>query len=466
MNDNIFSQLKHELKLEYTYKLTRGKLPEKIYLQKDRYTIINFNQYKSHMFYKEINGTYYCGIYDNINNTYLKIYTRNGINNNIIEKSINLYTLDNTVIKQIYYIPLCVKLLGDPNNLRSISIDHIDINNMNDSINNLRWASCSEQNTNKTRKETIDEYDDWIYEYESKSYNSIDLLYKYLKNINTKINNITANRFRDQLQKSCKRGKLTYGLEIKRKIIELNDKGKEEWKELDPNLKLKQFKFISNYGRFGRKYNNLIIPRTMATDKVGYKRIKLKYLNTCIGVHYLVYKHFIGPIPDGYIVDHIDENKNNNHVSNLQIMTQSENISKTMVTNKDHKSTVNIIFENIKTKELLEFNTKRACADYLNISINVLNYKIKTTFNNIIIVNGIDYNITQTYKKDFHNKDVLSPKLVMKDKFGNIIKRFYSFKEVYRYYKQNGYTFSPETFKSKLNKNLEYNIPNIIWESV
>ena len=44
-------------------------------------------------------------------------------------------------------------------------------------------------------------------------------------------------------------------------------------------------------------------------------------------VHRLVYQTFIGDIPDDLQVNHIDENKENNHVGNLNLMTSKENIN-------------------------------------------------------------------------------------------------------------------------------------------
>lgn len=42
----------------------------------------------------------------------------------------------------------------------------------------------------------------------------------------------------------------------------------------------------------------------------------------------LVAEAFIGPIPEGYFVDHIDCNKEHNYVTNLQIITNSENVKR------------------------------------------------------------------------------------------------------------------------------------------
>lgn len=45
-------------------------------------------------------------------------------------------------------------------------------------------------------------------------------------------------------------------------------------------------------------------------------------------IHNLVAKIFIGEVPEGYIVDHIDNNPSHNYVTNLQIITLKENTQK------------------------------------------------------------------------------------------------------------------------------------------
>lgn len=61
----------------------------------------------------------------------------------------------------------------------------------------------------------------------------------------------------------------------------------------------------------------------------GYKMVLLRLLNQNgkrkrFYVHRLVAEHFIGEIPKGMVVNHIDYNKSNNCVSNLEIVTQAE----------------------------------------------------------------------------------------------------------------------------------------------
>lgn len=55
-------------------------------------------------------------------------------------------------------------------------------------------------------------------------------------------------------------------------------------------------------------------------DKNGYFRFN----DSNKLVHRWVAAKYIGPIPRGYVVHHIDRNKLNNNVDNLEIMSQEE----------------------------------------------------------------------------------------------------------------------------------------------
>lgn len=43
-------------------------------------------------------------------------------------------------------------------------------------------------------------------------------------------------------------------------------------------------------------------------------------------IHRLVYETYIGDIPEGCVINHKDSNRKNNEISNLEVMTYSENI--------------------------------------------------------------------------------------------------------------------------------------------
>lgn len=73
---------------------------------------------------------------------------------------------------------------------------------------------------------------------------------------------------------------------------------------------------VSNYGRV-KKNGEIINPYCRPS---GYYCI-------CGGIplHVIVVELFIGNIPNGYVIDHIDHNKQNNNVNNLRICTQKDN---------------------------------------------------------------------------------------------------------------------------------------------
>ena len=68
-------------------------------------------------------------------------------------------------------------------------------------------------------------------------------------------------------------------------------------------------------------------PLSQKTKSNGYKEVALylKEGGKSFYVHRLVASTFISEIPNGYVVNHKDGNKSNNNVSNLEIVTYSQN---------------------------------------------------------------------------------------------------------------------------------------------
>ena len=79
-----------------------------------------------------------------------------------------------------------------------------------------------------------------------------------------------------------------------------------------------------NYGGDAHKVGKL---KTVSLSKRGYRFVSLYKNNTIKGfrVCRLVYAAFVGPIPEGMQVNHIDECKTNDAVWNLNLMTPKEN---------------------------------------------------------------------------------------------------------------------------------------------
>jgi len=112
----------------------------------------------------------------------------------------------------------------------------------------------------------------------------------------------------------------------------------EQWKDIKGYEGIYQ---ISNYGRIkslARKVgsrNGALKPlpekivKPLYT-KAGYLNLvaSKKQVRETLVVHHLVAKYFIGERPEGLVIDHIDGNITNNHVSNLKYVTNKENLRK------------------------------------------------------------------------------------------------------------------------------------------
>jgi hypothetical protein len=59
------------------------------------------------------------------------------------------------------------------------------------------------------------------------------------------------------------------------------------------------------------------------TDGTGYRRVMMGKQH--YKMHRLIWIMFHGEIPDGLVVDHIDQNRANNRIENLRLATKSEN---------------------------------------------------------------------------------------------------------------------------------------------
>lgn len=126
---------------------------------------------------------------------------------------------------------------------------------------------------------------------------------------------------------------------------------------------------ISNCGRIkNQKSNKILKPYVMQIQCKNKKylihRIRLSKNNKLKAflVHRLVWVAFNGVIPQGYQIDHIDNNPQNNRLQNLQLLTASENNKKRFADNKNLGKQINkskrkkikcinnnIIYESIST---------------------------------------------------------------------------------------------------------------------
>jgi hypothetical protein len=88
----------------------------------------------------------------------------------------------------------------------------------------------------------------------------------------------------------------------------------------------------SNLGRIiGLKYKKIL--KTWAATG-GYQYVKLSKNGKLksMSIHKIVHMTFYGVHSDGFDIDHIDNNRLNNNINNLQLLTRRQNISKGVLT--------------------------------------------------------------------------------------------------------------------------------------
>lgn len=96
------------------------------------------------------------------------------------------------------------------------------------------------------------------------------------------------------------------------------------WEEFYEVSQLGRLRIKEGYAGERRKPGKILSPKVDG----GYFRLDFRHNNKrfCVRVHRIVMEAFAGPCPEGFNVNHIDGNKLNNHLSNLEYVTPRENV--------------------------------------------------------------------------------------------------------------------------------------------
>ena len=136
---------------------------------------------------------------------------------------------------------------------------------------------------------------------------------------------------------------------------------KEEWKDIENYEGVYQ---VSSFGRVKRLNTNRILKSGKSKGGYPYVVLSKNGITSNKTIHRLVAEGFIPNPENKSDVNHIDEDKTNNIVSNLEWMTRKENINHGTRT---ERCLIPIIAINIKTGEVKEFTSGTECARQLGL---------------------------------------------------------------------------------------------------
>lgn len=208
-----------------------------------------------------------------------------------------------------------------------------------------------------------------------------------------------------------------------RKKFDLKLLEQDSWKttSIAENIK------VNNEGCFINTQTGYVVTGSKRND---YIRININ--NHHYSAHRLVWEAFNGPIPEGMVIDHIDGNRSNNALSNLRLVTQSENMSNAQT--NGHKGQVKISQYDLKGNFIATYDSIRRAAD----AINGNEVAIKDAANRMGSSSGFlwikeNQNLTiEEVLDNFNKKRKRQIKIGQYDKDNNLIQEYNSLKEAHR----------------------------------
>lgn len=139
----------------------------------------------------------------------------------------------------------------------------------------------------------------------------------------------------------------------------------EIWRDIEGFEGLYQ---VSNLGRVKSSYTNRILKGCKDTDGYLYAGLYKNNIRCCKKIHRLVAQAFIPNAENKPQVNHIDENKTNNNINNLEWMTAKENTNHGTRTERMAKMrSIPIIAINLKNGESTDFCSAKECARQLGL---------------------------------------------------------------------------------------------------
>jgi hypothetical protein len=262
-------------------------------------------------------------------------------------------SLVNSITRKSLKIHRLVSIAFIPNPENKPEVNHKDKNKFNNNINNLEWVTKSENMSHCfkdmivtcNKNKPINRIDKENYNI-IQSYNSIEeaalwaFENKLTKNIHNGRNSIG----------NCLRGLSTISYGFRWEFITEQDLENEVWKQVCVENSGNKTYFVSNLGRFKNSKGRIMDNYKLNNN--GYIRVFI--CNKTYVLHRLIALAFIDNPENKSQVNHIDGNKINNAVNNLEWVTCQENQihkHKTGLGNNYTRKIVQYTSDNIFIKE-------------------------------------------------------------------------------------------------------------------
>jgi len=206
----------------------------------------------------------------------------------------------------------------------TFTVDHEDNDPMNNHADNLFWKSKSDQIKNQ-RKKSRTQIDSMpiIAMKDGKVVHTFESM--------SQVSMIGASQ---SCVSACINGKQKAHMDMTWTTPPSDsDLPDEEWKEVSSSRQYKVL--LSNLGRVAYAFKCGYIKKVSSSNKItermtrerdGYPRMDIN--GKSCDLHVLMWLTFVGPIPAGLHVNHIDHNKQNAALNNLELVTPAENLKK------------------------------------------------------------------------------------------------------------------------------------------